>query len=175
MDCHVGPSGLLATTEEDGALAKMIWFKEYTLEQLKNVRNANMTAHLGFEFTELGPDFLKGRLPVDQRTTQPFGILHGGASCVLAETLGSVAAWMTIDPDLYRAVGIEINANHIRAVTKGHVIGHCTPLHIGKRTQVWQTDITEEATGKRVAISRLTVAIIDQGTLSAQKETVKIG
>jgi 1,4-dihydroxy-2-naphthoyl-CoA hydrolase len=81
---------------------------------------------------------------------------------------------MTIDPDAYRAVGIEINANHIRAVTKGHVIGTCTPLHVGKRTQVWQTDIVEEATGKRVAISRLTVAIIDQGTLSAQKEKIKL-
>ena len=152
----------------------MIWFKDYTLDDLKNFRNTNMTAHLGFEFTEVGPDFLKGRLPVDIRTTQPFGILHGGASCVLAESLGSVAAWMTIDPDTHRAVGIEINANHIRAVTKGHVIGTCSPLHVGKRTQVWQTDIVEEATGKRVAISRLTVAIIDQGTLSAQKEKIKL-
>lgn len=152
----------------------MIWFKDYTLDDLKNFRNTNMTAHLGFEFTEVGADFLRGRLPVDNRTTQPFGILHGGASCVLAESLGSVAAWMTIDPDTHRAVGIEINANHIRAVTKGHVIGTCMPLHVGKRTQVWQTDIVEEATGKRVAISRLTVAIIDQGTLSAQKEKIKL-
>lgn len=152
----------------------MIWFSNYTLDNLKSFRNANMTAHLGFEFTEVGPDFLKGRLPVDKRTTQPFGILHGGASCVLAESLGSVAAWMTIDPDKYRAVGLEINANHIRAVTKGFVIGTCTPMHVGRRTQVWQTDITEEATGKRVCISRLTVAIIDQGTLSEQKETIKL-
>lgn len=153
----------------------MIWFKPYTLENLKSVRNTNMTAHLGFEFLEVGPDFLKGRLPVDSRTTQPFGILHGGASCVLAESLGSVAAWMTIDPDKYRAVGLEINANHIRAVTQGHVIGTATPLHIGKRTQVWQIDITEEATGKRVCISRLTVAIIEQGTLSTQKDVVRVG
>jgi 1,4-dihydroxy-2-naphthoyl-CoA hydrolase len=152
----------------------VIWFKDYTLDDLKNFRNTNMTAYLGFEFTEVGADFLRGRLPVDNRTTQPFGILHGGASCVLAESLGSVAAWMTIDPDTHRAVGIEINANHIRAVTKGHVIGTCSPLHVGKRTQVWQTDIVEEATGKRVAISRLTVAIIDQGTLSAQKEKIKL-
>ena len=79
---------------------------------------------------------------------------------------------MTIDPEQYRAVGIEINANHIRAVTKGNVIGVCTPLHVGRRTQVWQTDITEEETGKRVAVSRLTVAIIEQGTLSTQKEKV---
>ena len=153
----------------------MIWFKEYRLDYLEGLRNANMGKHVGFAFSEIGPDFLKGTLPVDERTTQPFGILHGGASCVLSETLGSVAAWMTIDPDKFRAVGLEINCNHIRAVTSGRVIGACTPLHIGRRTQVWQTDITEEATGKRVAVSRLTVAIIDQGTLSAQKEKVVVG
>ncbi len=153
----------------------MIWFKDYTLDYLKKFRSANMGTHIGFEFTEVGPDFLKGRIPVDERTTQPFGILHGGASCVLSETLGSVAAWMTIDPDHYRAVGIEINCNHIRAVTEGYVVGECRAFHTGKRTQVWQTDITEEATGKRVAISRLTVAIIDQGSLSAQKDVVKVG
>jgi 1,4-dihydroxy-2-naphthoyl-CoA hydrolase len=152
-----------------------IWFKDYQLDYLEGLRNANMGVHIGLEFTELGPDFLKGRMPVDHRTTQPFGILHGGASCVLSETLGSVAAWMTIDPDKYRAVGLEINCNHIRAVTSGHVIGICTPIHTGRRTQVWQTDITEESTGKRVAISRLTVAVIDQGTLSAQKDKVVVG
>lgn len=152
----------------------MIWFKKYTISDLQSYRNANMSQLLGIEFIEMGDDFLKGKMPVDQRTTQPFGILHGGASCVLAETLGSVAAWMCIDPDKDRAVGLEINANHIRAVTKGNVIGTCTPLHLGRRTHVWQTDITEEDTGKRVAISRLTVAIIEQGTLSAQKEPVHL-
>lgn len=152
----------------------MIWFKDYTIDILDGMRNANMGTHLGFQFTEVGPDYLKGTLPVDQRTTQPFGILHGGASCVLSESLGSVAAWMTINPETHRAVGLEINCNHIRAVTEGNVIGTCTPLHTGRRTQVWQTDITEEATGKRVAISRLTVAIIEQGTLSAQKEAVHL-
>ena len=147
----------------------MIWFKDYTLETLESMRSANMGTHIGFEFTEVGPDFLKGRIPVDHRTTQPFGILHGGASCVLSETLGSVAAWMTIDPEKYRAVGLEINANHIRAVTEGYVVGVCTPLHTGRRTQVWQTDMLEEATGKRTAISRLTVAVIEHGSLSTQK------
>lgn len=153
----------------------MIWFKDYTMDYLQRLRNANMGEHIGLELIEVGPDFLKGRMPVDERTTQPFGILHGGASCVLSETLGSVAAWMTIDPNKYRAVGLEINCNHIRAVTEGHVVGMCTAFHTGRRTQVWQTDITEEATGKRVAISRLTVAVIDQGTLSAQKGTVIVG
>ena len=82
---------------------------------------------------------------------------------------------MTIDPETHRAVGLEINCNHIRAVTEGRVIGKCTPLHTGRRTQVWQIDITEEATGKRVAVSRITVAIIEQGTLSTQKEAVHVG
>lgn len=152
----------------------MIWHKSYTIDHLEGLRNANMGEHLGIEFTEIGDDYLCARMPVDSRTTQPFGILHGGASCVLSETLGSVAAWMTIDPDHNRAVGLEINANHIRAVTQGYVIGRCSPMHVGKRTQVWQTDITEEATGKRVCISRLTVAIIEHGTLSAQKEVVHV-
>ena len=152
-----------------------IWFKDYDLEFLNKMRAKNMGEHLGLELTDCGDDFLKGRMPVDHRTTQPFGILHGGASCVLSETLGSVAAWMTIDPDQYRAVGLEINCNHIRAVTEGSVIGVCTPIHTGRRTQIWQTDMFEEATGKRSAISRLTVAVIEHGTLSTQKEAVHVG
>lgn len=152
----------------------MIWFKAYDIAFLRGARSGHMAQHIGIEFLEIGPDFLKARMPVDERTTQPFGILHGGASCVLSESLGSIAAWMTIDPEKFRAVGIEINCNHIRAVTEGFVVGTCVPMHVGKRTQVWQTDIEEEGTGKRVAISRLTVAIIDQGTLSAQKSPVKI-
>lgn len=152
-----------------------IWFKEYAPEDLAGVRNANMGEHVGFEFLEIGPDYVKGRLPVDHRTTQPFGILHGGASCVLSETLGSVAGWMTINPDTHRAVGLEINCNHIRAVTEGYVVGVCTPIHTGRRTQIWQTDMYEEATGKRTAFSRLTVAIIEHGTLSTQKEKITVG
>ncbi len=152
----------------------MIWFKEYTVDYLEGLRNANMAMHIGLEFVEIGNDFVKARMPVDHRTTQPFGILHGGASCVLSETLGSVASWMTINPDTHRAVGIEINANHVRAIREGFVIGTCTPLHTGRRTQVWQTDMVEETTGKRVAISRLTVAIIEQGTLSVQKDVVRV-
>jgi 1,4-dihydroxy-2-naphthoyl-CoA hydrolase len=151
----------------------MIWFRDYKLEYLQGSRNGHMAKHIGIEFIEVGPDYLKAKMPVNEKTTQPFGILHGGASCVLSETLGSVASWMTIDPEKFRAVGLEINANHIRAVTDGYVIGTCTPLHVGRRTQVWQTDIVEES-GKRVCISRLTVAIIDQGTLSEQKKPVHI-
>ncbi|MDH5723709.1 MAG: hotdog fold thioesterase [Alphaproteobacteria bacterium] len=152
----------------------MIWHKAYSVEYLEGLRNANMGTHIGIEFTEVGKDYLCARMPVDQRTTQPFGILHGGASCVLSETLGSVASWMTIDPETHRAVGIEINANHIRAVTEGFVIGKCMPMQTGRRIQVWQTDITEEKTGRRVCISRLTVAIIEQGTLSTQKDKIVV-
>lgn len=156
-------------------MSESLWFKNYDQEFINQMRAANMGAHLGLEIVEVGSNYLKGRLPVDHRTTQPFGILHGGASCVLSETLGSVAAWMTIDPEQYRAVGLEINCNHIRAVTSGSVVGTCTPIHTGRRTQIWQTDMVEEETGKRTAISRLTVAIIEHGTLSTQKETVKVG
>lgn len=142
----------------------MIWFKKYTIEDLEGFRNANMGQHIGIEFTEIGDDYLCASMPVDHRTVQPFGRLHGGASCVLSESLGSVTAWMCVDPEKYAAVGIEINANHISTAWngKGDVIGKCTPMHIGRQTHVWQTDITHAETGKRICISRLTVAIIDK-------------
>lgn len=141
----------------------MTWFKLYTVADLQGLRNANMGVHLGIEFTDIGDNFLCATMPVDHRTIQPFGRLHGGANCVLSETLGSVAAWMCIDPDKYAAVGLEINANHIRTVWDGGmVIGRCEPIHIGRSTHVWQTDITDAETGKRACLSRLTVAIIDK-------------
>lgn len=142
----------------------MIWFKNYTLQDLVGFRNANMGMHVGIEFTEVGPDYLCATMPVDHRTVQPFGRLHGGASCVLSETLGSVAAWMCIDPEEKAAVGLEINANHIRTAWdgQGNVIGRCEPLHVGGSTHIWQTDITHQDTGKRICISRLTVAILDK-------------
>lgn len=140
-----------------------MFFKPYTLEDLNTHRGVtaeHINKHLGIEITEIGPDFLKGTMPVDHRTVQPFGLLHGGASCVLAETLGSVASWMCIDPEKQRAVGIEINANHLRPVTKGHVTGICKAVHIGKTLHVWQIDMfTPE--GKMNCTSRLTVAVKD--------------
>lgn len=142
-----------------------IWFQDYTLEQLNGARLANMTTHLGIEYTVLDHNSLTGTMPVDKRTTQPFGILHGGASCVLAESLGSVCAWMTIDPSRYSAVGLEINANHIRPASKGHVIGQCSPVHVGRRTQVWAIEIRAESTQKLVCTSRLTVAIIEKESI----------
>ncbi len=136
----------------------MIWFKEYSLETLNGLRNENMAGHLGIEFLEIGADYLKARMPVNEKTLQAFGILHGGASCVLSETLGSVAAWMSIDPIQKRAVGIEINANHLRPVTEGFVTGICKPIQVGRSIHVWNTEIFKED-GKLSCTSRLTVAI----------------
>ena len=136
----------------------MIWFKEYNLELLNGLRNANMAGHLGIEFLEIGDAYLKAHMPVDEKTKQAFGILHGGASCVLSETLGSVAAWMCIDPSSQMAVGIEINANHLRPATEGYVTGICKPIQIGRSIHVWNTEIFKDD-GKMSCTSRLTCAI----------------
>ena len=119
----------------------------------------SLITHLGIEFTEAGDGYLIARMPVDKRTHQPFGILHGGASVVLAESLGSVASSILLNSDKQRAVGLEINANHIRSVREGWVYGRCEPVHIGRTTHIWTIRITDEA-GKLVCISRLTVAIV---------------
>lgn len=132
----------------------------FDLTTLPFIHNHSITQHLGIEFTEAGDGYLIARMPVDHRTHQPFGILHGGASVVLAESLGSVASFMLLDdPIKQRAVGLEINANHIRSVREGWVYGRCEPIHTGRTTHVWDIRITNEA-GKLVCISRLTVAIV---------------
>lgn len=137
----------------------MIWYREYNVQEL-NGRPANhLGALLGIEFTEIGEDFLIARMPVDERTHQPYGILHGGASVVLAESLGSVASSMIIDWDKYIGVGLEVNANHLRPVKSGFVTGICKSLHIGAKTHVWEIKIYNDK-GKMNCISRLTVAII---------------
>jgi 1,4-dihydroxy-2-naphthoyl-CoA hydrolase len=138
----------------------MIWFRPYTIEQIRFFR-ASLPQHLGIEFTEIGPDFLRGRMPVDDRTRQPYGILHGGASVALAETLGSTAAGLVVDPDKYRVVGQEINANHVRAVTDGFVIGTARPLHLGKRSHVWEIRIADEQ-DRLVCISRITMFVMER-------------
>ena len=139
-----------------------MWFHPYTLDQV-HFRRATLASHLGIEFTELGADYLKGRMPVDERTHQPHGILHGGASVALAETLGSVAAGLVVDPHKYRVVGQEINANHVRAVAQGFVVGTARPIHIGKRSHVWEIRIVDEQ-DRLVCISRLTIAVIEART-----------
>ncbi|RME61831.1 MAG: hotdog fold thioesterase [Caldilineae bacterium] len=125
-----------------------------------NAASANtLVAHLGIEFVEVGADSITARMPVDHRTVQPFGLLHGGASVSLAETLGSMASFALVDPAQYTVVGLEINANHVRSVREGWVTGVVTPIHVGRRTHIWQIRITDEQ-GRLVCISRLTVAVI---------------
>lgn len=137
-----------------------IWFdKNIKLENLIPLGTVSMSELLGIEWMELGNDFLKAKMPVDQRTQQQLGLLHGGASCVLAETLGSVASFNVIDSSKFFCVGIEINANHIRSVKSGFVTGTVTPLHLGGSTHVWDIKILDE-NGKLVCISRHTVAIM---------------
>ncbi|MEO6518420.1 MAG: hotdog fold thioesterase [Pseudoxanthomonas sp.] len=119
----------------------------------------SMIEHLGIVITEAGDDWLRGTMPVDARTRQPYGLLHGGASVVLAETLGSMAGGLCVDPSLYAVVGLEINANHLRAAREGLVTGTARALHVGRSTQVWEIRI-ENPAGKPVCISRLTLAVI---------------
>jgi len=118
-----------------------------------------MGEYLGMEWVEIGPDYLKMRMPVDHRTIQPYGLLHGGASCALAETIGSMASHYVIDTEKFICVGLEINANHVRSATKGYVTATCSPLHIGATTHVWDIRICDERE-KLVCVSRLTVAIL---------------
>jgi len=137
----------------------MIWFdKELTTAKLSPLGQHTMGEHLGIEWTEVGSDYLQARMPVDNRTRQPYGLLHGGASCVLAETIGSVASAMIVDHEKFYCVGMEINANHLRSARDGYVTGTARPLHLGGTTHVWDIRITNEA-GELVCVSRLTVAV----------------
>lgn len=138
----------------------MIWFRPYTIEQVRFFGHS-LPQHLGIEFTELGPDFIRARMPVDNRTRQPYGILHGGASVALAETLGSTGAGLAVDPDKFQVVGQEINANHVRAVSEGFVIGTARPLHLGRRSHVWEIRIADEQE-RLVCISRITMFVIEK-------------
>jgi 1,4-dihydroxy-2-naphthoyl-CoA hydrolase len=132
-----------------------------TLDILNESSKNSMVEHLGIIYTEIGPESITAKMPVDHRTHQPLGLLHGGASVALAETLGSVAASFSVDHEKYNCVGIEINANHVRSVTNGWVIGTAKPLHLGKSTQIWQIIINNES-GELVCISRLTLAVINK-------------
>ena len=129
-----------------------------TPAQLNEWAANTAVSHLGIELIEQGEDYIRGRMPVDARTRQPFGLLHGGCSVVLAETLASIGANLCLDDPALQAAGIEVNANHVRAVTEGWVIGTARPVHVGKATQVWEIRIVDER-DKLVCISRLTLAI----------------
>jgi 1,4-dihydroxy-2-naphthoyl-CoA hydrolase len=136
-----------------------IWFRPVTLAQLQNAHAPNMGDHLGIVLTELGPDYVRGTLPVDQRTRQPMGLLHGGANVVLAETLGSIAGNLCLDIETHYAVGQEINANHLRGVRSGIVTGTARPIHLGRTSQVWEIRI-EDAQQRLSCISRLTLSVL---------------
>ena len=136
-----------------------IWQSLQTLEALNAANQSTMVQHLDIVFTEIGEDFIRATMPVDERTRQPYGLLHGGASVALAETLGSTGANMCVDRARFRCLGQEINANHMRAAREGRVTGTARPLHIGMRSQVWSIDITNDA-GELVCVSRLTMAVL---------------
>ena len=138
-----------------------IWTVTPDLDQMMAHSQKTAVSHMGIEYLEVGDDYVKGRMPVDERTVQPFGILHGGSSVVLAETLGSMAANYCLRKENQIAVGLDINANHIRSVTKGWVYGTARPVHIGGTTQVWEIKLENEE-GKLTCISRLTMAVIDR-------------
>ncbi|HEY2466153.1 MAG TPA: hotdog fold thioesterase [Steroidobacteraceae bacterium] len=142
-----------------------IWRNVQTVESLNANREGTLIANLGILFTEIGADFVRGTMPVDGRTVQPYGLLHGGASVALAETLGSMGASMCVDATEYQVVGQEINANHVRAARGGLVTGTARAVHLGGRTQVWTIDIVNDAQ-KLVCISRITMAVIKRGALT---------
>ena len=135
-----------------------IWKKPATLSLITAEQANTASHHLGIEITELGDDFIRGRVPVDHRTKQPFGLLHGGVSVVLAETLGSVGAYYA-SPEGHKAVGLDINANHLRAATSGWVTGTARPVHVGRSTQVWAIEMVNDA-GELTCVSRITMAIL---------------
>jgi len=136
-----------------------IWKRPISLAEIAAWQAGTATTHLGIEFLEIGDDFLRARVPVDKRTRQPFGLLHGGVSVTLAETLGSTGAYYA-SPEGHSAVGLEINANHLRSATSGWVTGTARPLHIGRRTQVWQIDMVNDA-GEATCPSRITMAMLE--------------
>jgi len=139
----------------------MVFLSKPNLDQLNNLGKETMVTHLGIIFTGIGDDYIEATMPVDSRTKQPMGLLHGGANVVLAETLGSLAASFTIDQKKQIVVGLEINANHLKSVREGKVIGIAKPIHLGKSTQVWEIKIKNE-TDQLCCISRLTMAILDK-------------
>jgi uncharacterized protein (TIGR00369 family) len=138
-----------------------LWQTPVSLEIIAQRNQDTMSTHLGIEFIEVGADYLKARMPVDQRTKQPLGIMHGGASCVLAETVGSVAANYSVDLNKEYCVGLDINTNHLRQARSGYVIATARPIHVGRKTHVWSIEIHNEQ-GELVSINRLTLMVLSK-------------
>lgn len=141
-----------------------IWFGNPDLSQSAQLSKGTIHDALGIEVTEVGDDYIIGRMPVDERTVQPYGILHGGASVVLAESLGSIASHYVVDTSKYATVGLDINANHLRPVRSGYVYGKATPIHLGRKIHVWDIEIKSES-GKLVCKSRLTISVLKKEEL----------
>ena len=139
----------------------MVFLSRPSVDQLNAISKTTMVDHLGIEFTAVGEDYLEATMPVDHRTKQPMGLLHGGANVALAETMGSLAASLTIDLSRQVCVGLEINANHVRGVKDGKVKGVVRPIHVGKSTQIWEIKIYNESE-QLCCISRITMAILDK-------------
>lgn len=140
----------------------MIWKQKMDLEQIRASSEKSLGPHLGIEITAVGEDFVEATMPVDDRTRQPFGLLHGGASVALAETLGSVASMLCIENlEEQTPVGVEINANHLNSVKSGKVTGRATPIKIGRRLQVWQIEIKDER-DRLICVSRITIAVVER-------------
>jgi 1,4-dihydroxy-2-naphthoyl-CoA hydrolase len=136
-----------------------IWVTDIDLTKIYERSKNTMPEYLGVEFVEVGDDYLAARMPVNERTRQPIGIMHGGASCMLAETVGSVAAQFCVDIKEYYCVGLDINTNHIRSIREGYVIAIARPFHLGLSTQVWGIEIKNEE-GKLISVNRLTMAVL---------------
>ena len=136
-----------------------IWKSLFTLDDVKQFSQNTLVEHLGIRVIEIGDDYIRASMPVDHRTHQPMGILHGGATVALAETVGSIAAQMAAKPGSH-CVGLEINANHIRSIKTGYVFATATAFHLGRSTQVWQIEIVDEE-GRKIAVSRLTMVVLD--------------
>jgi len=136
-----------------------IWKRDFTLKEINEFSRESIVGNMGIEFIEKGDDYIRASMPVDNRTKQPLGILHGGASVALAETLGSMASYMTLDDNKY-SVGLEINANHLKSVTKGHVTGKVMPVHLGKTTQIWDISIKNDQ-NSLICVSRLTMVVLE--------------
>jgi 1,4-dihydroxy-2-naphthoyl-CoA hydrolase len=138
-----------------------IWFSSFTIEDIADRGAGTMVGHLGIRFTEVGPDFLRATMPVDERTRQLMGVLHGGASVALAETIGSFAANLCVDHTRFYCVGQEINANHVRPAASGLVTATAKPFHVGTRSHVWHIEIHDDRQ-RLVCVSRLTMAVVDR-------------
>ncbi|MDF2437643.1 MAG: hotdog fold thioesterase [Bacteroidota bacterium] len=147
---------------------KKIWYGNPTTKELEWMNKDTLADSLHIRITEIGDDYIKGTMPVDSRTKQPFGLLHGGASVALAETLGSVASWLVVNPEFFIGVGIEINANHIKAVKSGFVTGICKPVHVRGMNHIWEIKIYNEA-GDLTCISRFTCSIVSKAKMDMKK------